>query len=107
MFFFDIFVEGFNWWKYKAYSPMYCFSRRKVSLAEARGSCVSFFLFRDLMDVSLVHYRYYADTSSTLRFGQQARAIQNKASVNEITEDDVSNLSDQIRQLKVRLSFIA
>ncbi|CAN6477793.1 unnamed protein product [Victoria cruziana] len=47
--------------------------------------------------------RYYADTSSTLRFGQQARAIQNKATVNEITEDDVSNLSDQIRQLKEEL----
>ncbi|KAF3780172.1 Kinesin-like protein [Nymphaea thermarum] len=32
--------------------------------------------------------RNCADTSSTLRFGQRARAIHNKATVNEITEDD-------------------
>ncbi|KAJ8479321.1 hypothetical protein OPV22_023048 [Ensete ventricosum] len=42
-------------------------------------------------------------TLSTLRFGERAKQIQNKAVVNEITEDDVNDLSDQIRQLKEEL----
>ncbi|CAL9100397.1 unnamed protein product [Musa textilis] len=42
-------------------------------------------------------------TLSTLRFGDRAKLIQNKAVVNEITEDDVNDLSDQIRQLKEEL----
>ncbi|OVA09269.1 Kinesin [Macleaya cordata] len=43
------------------------------------------------------------ETLSTLRFGQCAKSIQNEPVVNEITEDDVNDLSDQIRQLKEEL----
>ncbi|KAJ6793820.1 kinesin-like protein KIN-12C [Iris pallida] len=47
--------------------------------------------------------RHKAGTLSTLRFGERARLVQNKALINEITEDDVNGLSDQIRQLKEEL----
>ncbi|KAM7504252.1 hypothetical protein LguiB_003156 [Lonicera macranthoides] len=43
------------------------------------------------------------ETMSTLRFGQQAKSIQNEPVINEITEDDVNDLSDRIRQLKEEL----
>ncbi|URE28617.1 Kinesin motor domain containing protein [Musa troglodytarum] len=42
-----------------------------------------------------------SETFSTLRFAQRAKAIKNKAVVNEITQDDVNVLREQIRQLKV------
>uniref|UniRef100_A0A0E0D3C2 Kinesin motor domain-containing protein n=1 Tax=Oryza meridionalis TaxID=40149 RepID=A0A0E0D3C2_9ORYZ len=42
-------------------------------------------------------------TLSTLRFGERAKLMPNKAVVNEISEDDVNGLSDQIRQLKDEL----
>eukprot|EP00250_Pteridium_aquilinum_P021326 c25089_g1_i1 orf=2-2848(-) len=44
-----------------------------------------------------------SETLSTLRFAQRAKAIQNKAVVNEETEDDVKILREQIRQLKDEL----
>ncbi|KAF3787603.1 Kinesin-like protein [Nymphaea thermarum] len=44
-----------------------------------------------------------SETLSTLRFAQRAKAIQNKAVVNEVTEDDVNVLREQIRQLKDEL----
>lgn len=44
-----------------------------------------------------------AETVSTLRFGQRAKFIKNEPVINEITEDDVNDLSDQIRQLKEEL----
>eukprot|EP01018_Ginkgo_biloba_P021270 Gb_41072 [translate_table: standard] len=44
-----------------------------------------------------------SETLSTLRFAQRAKAIQNKAVVNEETENDVNLLRDQIRQLKDEL----
>ncbi|KAG9441590.1 hypothetical protein H6P81_017444 [Aristolochia fimbriata] len=47
--------------------------------------------------------RCKGETLSTLRFGQRAQLMQNKAMVNEITEDDVNDLGDQIRQLKEEL----
>lgn len=37
----------------------------------------------------------------TLRFGERVKSVRNEPAVNEITEDDVNDLSDQIRQLKV------
>lgn len=43
------------------------------------------------------------ETLSTLRFAQRAKAIQNKAVVNEETGNDVNLLREQIRQLKVRI----
>ncbi|GAB2230024.1 hypothetical protein Droror1_Dr00014280 [Drosera rotundifolia] len=43
------------------------------------------------------------ETVSTLRFGQRVRCIRNNPVINEITEDDVNDLSDQIRQLKEEL----
>ncbi|XP_076922125.1 kinesin-like protein KIN-12F [Bidens hawaiensis] len=44
-----------------------------------------------------------AETISTLRFGRRAKLIQNNPVVNVITEDDVNDLSDQIRELKEEL----
>ncbi|CAI0378969.1 unnamed protein product, partial [Linum tenue] len=43
------------------------------------------------------------ETLRTLRFGQQIRSIQNRPVINEISEDDVNDLSDRIRQLKEEL----
>lgn len=45
--------------------------------------------------------RSSAETISTLRFARRAKLIRNNPVVNEITEDDVNDLSDQIRELKV------
>ncbi|XP_015866693.3 kinesin-like protein KIN-12F [Ziziphus jujuba] len=39
----------------------------------------------------------------TLRFGERVKSVRNEPVVNEITEDDVNDLSDQIRQLKEEL----
>ncbi|XP_058081265.1 kinesin-like protein KIN-12F [Magnolia sinica] len=50
--------------------------------------------------------RCKGETLSTLRFGQRAKSIQNKAVINEITEDYVNDLSDQIRQLKEELTRV-
>ncbi|PKA54405.1 Kinesin-like protein KIN12A [Apostasia shenzhenica] len=47
--------------------------------------------------------RYKTGTLSTLRFGERARKVKNRAILNEISEDDVNGLSDQIRQLKEEL----
>ncbi|XP_075478035.1 LOW QUALITY PROTEIN: kinesin-like protein KIN-12F [Primulina tabacum] len=44
-----------------------------------------------------------SDTLSTLRFGLRAKFVKNEPVINEITEDDVNDLSDQIRQLKEEL----
>ncbi|MED6205565.1 hypothetical protein PIB30_018737 [Stylosanthes scabra] len=44
-----------------------------------------------------------AETLRTLRFGQRVRSIVNQPVINEIKEDDVNDLSDQIRQLKEEL----
>ncbi|GMP52241.1 hypothetical protein CsSME_00018141 [Camellia sinensis var. sinensis] len=43
------------------------------------------------------------ETLSTLRFGQRVKSIRNEPVINEISEDDVNDLSDQIRQLKEEL----
>ncbi|KAL2316687.1 hypothetical protein Fmac_030563 [Flemingia macrophylla] len=43
------------------------------------------------------------ETLRTLRFGQRVRTIRNEPVINEIKEDDVNDLSDQIRQLKEEL----
>ncbi|KAG6547673.1 hypothetical protein Mapa_011122 [Marchantia paleacea] len=43
------------------------------------------------------------ETLSTLRFAQRAKAVQNKAVVNEETASDVNLLREQIRQLKDEL----
>ncbi|AET00644.1 putative plus-end-directed kinesin ATPase [Medicago truncatula] len=47
--------------------------------------------------------RNNSETLRTLRFGQRVRLIQNEPVINEIKEDDVNDLSDQIRQLKEEL----
>ncbi|KAL8509810.1 hypothetical protein ACS0TY_016873 [Phlomoides rotata] len=44
-----------------------------------------------------------SESISTLRFGLMAKLMKNEPVVNEITEDDVNDLSDQIRQLKEEL----
>lgn len=51
-----------------------------------------------------------SETLGTLRFAQRAKAMQNKAVINEEKANDVNLLREQIRQLKVgdthaRLSF--
>uniref|UniRef100_A0A0E0KFY5 Kinesin motor domain-containing protein n=1 Tax=Oryza punctata TaxID=4537 RepID=A0A0E0KFY5_ORYPU len=55
-----------------------------------------------LCSISSEH-RCRTTTLSTLRFGERAKLMPNKAVVNEISEDDVNGLSDQIRQLKDEL----
>ncbi|XP_057529339.1 kinesin-like protein KIN-12F [Amaranthus tricolor] len=45
----------------------------------------------------------YVETLSTLRFGQRVRSIRNRPVINEITEEDMDDLTDQIRQLKDEL----
>ncbi|KAL2472909.1 Kinesin motor family protein [Forsythia ovata] len=47
--------------------------------------------------------RSNGETISTLRFGQRAKLVKNEPVINEITEDDVDDLSNQIRQLKEEL----
>lgn len=42
---------------------------------------------------------------STLRFGERAKSMGNKPMINEISEEDVNDLSDQIRLLKVLSLF--
>ena len=42
----------------------------------------------------------------TLRFGERVKSVRNEPVINEITEEDVNDLSDQIRQLKVLLLCI-
>ncbi|CAN6292785.1 unnamed protein product [Urochloa humidicola] len=55
-----------------------------------------------LCSISSEH-RCKSGTLSTLRFGERAKLLPNKAVINEISEDDVNGLSDQIRQLKDEL----
>ncbi|KAB5521191.1 hypothetical protein DKX38_025510 [Salix brachista] len=47
--------------------------------------------------------RNNGETLRTLRFGQRVKFIKNDPVINEISEDDVNDLSDQIRQLKEEL----
>ena len=42
-----------------------------------------------------------SETFSTLRFAQRAKAIKNKAVVNEVMEENVNHLREVIRQLRV------
>ncbi|KAG7015555.1 Kinesin-like protein KIN-12F, partial [Cucurbita argyrosperma subsp. argyrosperma] len=46
---------------------------------------------------------FSGETLRTLRFGQRLKSVQNRPVINEIKEDDVNDLSDQIRQLKEEL----
>ncbi|KAM7266294.1 hypothetical protein ACFE04_004191 [Oxalis oulophora] len=47
-----------------------------------------------------------SETFSTLRFAQRAKAIKNKAEVNEEMQDDVNTLREIIRQLKDELNHM-
>ncbi|OIW14678.1 hypothetical protein TanjilG_33020 [Lupinus angustifolius] len=47
-----------------------------------------------------------SETFSTLRFAQRAKAIKNKAVVNEVMQDDVNHLRQVIRQLRDELHRI-
>ncbi|KAK9932899.1 hypothetical protein M0R45_020120 [Rubus argutus] len=47
-----------------------------------------------------------SETFSTLRFAQRAKAIKNKAVVNEVMQDDVNHLREVIRQLRDELQRI-
>ncbi|CAH8362950.1 unnamed protein product [Eruca vesicaria subsp. sativa] len=47
-----------------------------------------------------------SETFSTLRFAQRAKAIQNKAVVNEVMQDDVNFLREVIRQLREELQRV-
>lgn len=48
-----------------------------------------------------MYCRNNGETLCTLRFGQRVRSIRNEPVINEIKEDDVNDLSDKIRLLKV------
>ncbi|KAG7028277.1 Kinesin-like protein KIN-12F, partial [Cucurbita argyrosperma subsp. argyrosperma] len=50
-----------------------------------------------------LHSSYSGETLRTLRFGQRLKSIKNQPIINEIKEDEVNDLSDQIRQLKEEL----
>ncbi|KAM6580720.1 hypothetical protein CsatA_004494 [Cannabis sativa] len=52
---------------------------------------------------SLSRLGHEGEILGTLRFGQRVKSIGNEPVINEITEDDVNDLSDQIRQLKEEL----
>ena len=56
-------------------------------------------------DICLLRRSCRSETLSTLRFAQRAKAIQNKAVVNEEKANDVNLLREQIRQLKVTLRY--
>lgn len=60
---------------------------------------VNIFFFVLLLEITKCSCK--SESFSTLRFAQRAKAIKNKAVVNEITQDDVNVLREQIRQLKV------
>ncbi|KAJ7957285.1 Kinesin-like protein [Quillaja saponaria] len=47
-----------------------------------------------------------SETFSTLRFAQRAKAIKNKAVVNEVMQDDVNHMREVIRQLRDELHRI-
>ncbi|WZZ29921.1 hypothetical protein YC2023_013322 [Brassica napus] len=47
-----------------------------------------------------------SETFSTLRFAQRAKAIQNKAVVNEVMQDDVNFLREVIRQLRQLYKYL-
>lgn len=47
-----------------------------------------------------------SESFSTLRFAQRAKAIKNKAIVNEVMQDDVNHLREVIRQLRVKFLFL-
>ncbi|KAG6596741.1 Kinesin-like protein KIN-12F, partial [Cucurbita argyrosperma subsp. sororia] len=76
-----------------------------------RGSCLTHLLRESLggnakltviCAISL-HSSYSGETLRTLRFGQRLKSIKNQPIINEIKEDEVNDLSDQIRQLKEEL----
>ncbi|XP_062077549.1 kinesin-like protein KIN-12F [Humulus lupulus] len=48
-------------------------------------------------------FNHEGEILGTLRFGQRVKSVGNEPVINEITEDDVNDLSDQIRQLKEEL----
>lgn len=49
----------------------------------------------------MIKYSCKSESLSTLRFAHRAKAIKNKAVVNEVRQDDVNVLREVIRQLKV------
>ncbi|KDP39230.1 hypothetical protein JCGZ_00987 [Jatropha curcas] len=83
----------------------------KSEVAPYEGSCLTRLLQESLggnakltviCNISLDN-RHIGETLRTLRFGQRVKFIKNEPVINEISEDDVNDLSDQIRQLKEEL----
>ncbi|KAF6160056.1 hypothetical protein GIB67_007384 [Kingdonia uniflora] len=76
-----------------------------------RSSCLTYLLQKSLggnAKLAVIcaispHDKCKGETVSTIRFGLRAKCIRNEPVVNEITDDDVNDLSDQIRQLKEEL----
>lgn len=58
-----------------------------------------------MVKIVFVDCRNNGETLRTLRFGQRVRTIRNEPVINEIKEEDVNDLSDQIRKLKVLFIF--
>lgn len=78
---------------------MLCIIKHSYSSFYLNKCSRSLVLFYDY-DV-LVGCRNNGETLRTFRFGQRVKFIKNDPVINEISEDDVNDLSDQIRQLKV------
>nr|QWT43322.1 kinesin-like protein KIN12A [Citrullus lanatus] len=69
-----------------------------------RGSCLTHLLRESLGgNAKLTVICAISPDNKTLRFGQRLKSIKNQPIINEIKEDDVNDLSDQIRQLKEEL----
>lgn len=84
---------------------MCCFSCTKVITLPMLFVFDGFLLFLSILSLKLaVRCQCCScknETFSTLRFAQRAKAIKNKAVVNEEMEDDVNHLREVIRQLRV------
>ncbi|KAG6790219.1 hypothetical protein POTOM_006367 [Populus tomentosa] len=83
----------------------------KFAVFPYQGSCLTHLLRESLggnakltvMCCISPNNRNNVETLRTLRFGQRVKFIKNDPVINEISEDDVNDLSDQIRQLKEEL----
>lgn len=83
----------------------------KFAVFPYQGSCLTHLLRESLggnakltvMCCISPNNRNNGETLRTLRFGQRVKFIKNDPVINEISEDDVNDLSDQIRQLKEEL----
>lgn len=105
----DVSVAGVPWWQCKTGNDMCCVSSKQVIFHNSVHSIYEFMTcgwaskcIQTMLSTCLCgHCSCRNETLSTLRFAQRAKAIQNKAVINEEEANDVNLLREQIRQLKV------